>query len=153
MAKAHKHGLLIMVEGIDGSGKSNLVRPLRFALDHNALIFERWLGSSWMYDQFLSRVSTRRHWEEAERLREIYDLRQIVCYANPMQVVSRLSFLGEADWTKAELEDQQRLFVDWHQQWLARGWPSLIVNTSDGIAIKDSVQHVKEWLDAHHPDA
>lgn len=151
MAKAH--GLLIMVEGIDGSGKSNLVRPLRFAFDHRALIFERWLGSSWMYDQFLGRTPMRRQWEEAEALREIYDLKQIICYANPLNVVNRLSFLGESDWTLRELETQQKLFVDWHQQWLARGWDSIIVNTSDGIAIKDSVAHVKEWIDGlHHPN-
>lgn len=103
------------------------------------------VGSAWVFDQFFHREPTRKYRTELIKLSTIYDVRQVVCYAPPAEMLRRLSYNGETDWRLRDLATVQELFLRWHEA-ASTFIPSLLANTSDAVGIREAAENVEQWI-------
>lgn len=108
------------------------------------------LGSAWVYDRWFQREPTRLYSMEIAKLRRIYEVVQVVCYSPPHDMLRRLSYQGDTDWTLKEITKVQELFLEWHTE-SSKLLPSILVNTADTVGIKAAAASAVEQIHDIYP--
>lgn len=110
-----KHGVLILVEGPDGVGKSTVVRGLRKKANFAWHVIDRHVGSCYVYDAMFDRHPDHRrdHLGELKALKHVYDVYQVVLMRPLKDLVKVVGFRGDTFHTTAELQRQSELFTKW----------------------------------------
>ena len=130
----------IILEGVDGSGKSTLKVALDKATNFKHVFIDRLVGSTLVYDITTGRRSRVKELLEYEKhLTDSFLL--VYCYCDEDDNISRLIKKGEEMATKM-LRTHRQLFDEYLEMTTLR---HIVINTSKPI--KDCVKKVLEFVE------
>ena len=110
--KAHKaRPLAVVFEGTDKSGKSTLAKAFNTSTGWKFLVFDRLLGSKFVYDAIYSRPECDVFGLE-KKLLECFDIVTVLCKASSQVIVERLGKEGHDNIISiiSHLQQAQSLF-------------------------------------------
>lgn len=110
-----KHGHIIFLEGLDGSGKTTLAKILARVFGYRVHVYDRGLGTCYVMDSWYGRPveRQRKYFDELAALNTVYHVHQIILRTNLEVCINRLGARGDIETSRNELKEQERLLNDW----------------------------------------
>lgn len=140
MKKKNDLPKIVIVEGIDKSGKTTLISELNKRLKFSPIILDRFTTSSKVYNKAFSRNDLKYFEEVEKQLKENFEPLIILCIANKLDIQERLLSVGEALPKQLRNIDYiQSLFIE-----EVKSFDNVLILNTSKLNLKECVDKVLE---------
>jgi ABC-type branched-subunit amino acid transport system ATPase component len=145
----------VIIEGPNGVGKST-IRPLVSQGlgqmgDH---VIDRLVASYYVFDRILRPSGFTwgigKWLHELEHLDKLYQVFHVTLVGTPAEILQRLSLRGSTTWTLQTIEEQARLFDEFHKAVKKQTTiPAAEMGAFDHAGPRQSSDYIVEWINEH----